>query len=149
MKHLHYYLIAFVFVSLVGSCDNLKENKQKKDGASSKDGVAVMTFEKINHDFGTVKEGEKVTYAFRFTNNGNADLKLTSVGTSCGCTASEYSTEPIKPGETGKIQISFDSAHRLGMQHKKITIRANTNPEFMVLNIYAQVVENNSETNLK
>lgn len=143
MKNLIYFLFAIAFVSLLSSCKNTTSNNQNK--AANKNEITVMAFEKMEHNFGTVIEGEKVTYAFRFTNKGNTDLKLTSVGTSCGCTASEYSIEPIKPGETGKIQITFDSAHRLGMQHKKITIRANTNPEFTVLNIYAKVVEKDSE----
>lgn len=139
MKRLSYYLIAFVFVSILGSCDN--QNQSNKNKVSTEQGVAAISFEKAEHDFGTVIEGEKVTYAFRFTNKGTTDLQLTSVGTSCGCTASEYSTDPIKPGETGKIQITFDSSHRLGMQHKKITIRSNSKPEFNTLNVYAQVIE--------
>lgn len=143
MRNLLYYLFAFIFVSLLGSCENPNRNKQEK--ATIENGVAVLAFEKMEHNFGTVIEGEKVIYAFRFTNNGNADLLLTSVGTSCGCTASDYPRDPVKAGETGKIQITFNSAHRLGMQHKRITIRANTNPEFTVLHVYAQVIDKNSE----
>lgn len=141
MRNLIYYLIAFVFVTSLSSCDNQNESKQKQDKATIEYGVAVLAFEELKHDFGTVIEGEKVIYSFRFTNHGNADLKLTSVGTSCGCTATDYPLEPIKPGETGIIKITFDSSHRLGMQHKKISIRSNTNPEFTNLDIYAQVIE--------
>jgi len=143
MKRLFSYSIAFVFVFLLASCTNQAGSKQSNTDV--KNGVAVLAFEKMEHNFGTVIEGEKVIYAFRFTNKGNVDLKLTSVGTSCGCTASDYPHNPIKPGETGKIQITFNSANRLGMQHKKVTIRANTNPEFTVLNVYAQVIDKNSE----
>lgn len=143
MKNFIYFLFAIAFVSVLGACNNTTSNNQEK--TSNKNKIAVISFEKKEHNFGTVTEGEKVTYAFRFVNNGNTDLQLTSVGTSCGCTASDYSVEPIKPGDSGKIQITFDSSHRLGMQHKKITIRANTNPEFTVLNIYAKVIEKESE----
>ncbi len=141
MKRLLSYSIAFVFV--LASCNNQTGSKKSNTGVENE--KTVMAFEKMEHNFGTVIEGEKVIYAFRFTNNGNADLKLTSVGTSCGCTASDYPHDPIKPGETGKIQITFNSANRLGMQHKKVTIRANTSPEFTVLNVYAQVIDKNSE----
>jgi hypothetical protein len=145
MKHLSYYILVFAFISFLGSCDNPNENKSKKVDTSTEKGIANLTFEKTEHYFGTVIDGEKVTYSFRFTNTGNADLKLTSVGASCGCTATDYPLEPIKPGETGKIKVSFDSSHRLGMQNKKVTVRSNSNPEFISLNIYAQVVEKNSE----
>lgn len=143
MKHLFSYSFAFVFVFLLASCNNQSGSKQSNTDVEN--GVAVLAFEKMDHNFGTVIEGEKVIYSFRFTNQGNVDLKLTSVGTSCGCTASDYPRNPIKPSETGKIQITFNSANRLGMQHKKITIRANTNPEFTILNVYAQVIDKNSE----
>ncbi|RLD37642.1 MAG: hypothetical protein DRI74_06165 [Bacteroidetes bacterium] len=142
MKHL-YYLIALMFIFVLVSCNN--QTRNNKNNTAVENSIAVLTFEKMNHDFGTITEGEKVIYYFRFTNNGNADLKLTSVGTSCGCTASDYPHNVIKPGETGKIKVTFNSEHRLGMQHKKVTIRANTNPEFTVLDIYAQVIEKNSE----
>lgn len=143
MKNLFYYLFVLFFVAILGSCDNINGNKQEK--ATIEEGVAVLTFEKTNHNFGTVIEGEKVTYSFRFTNNGDASLMLTSVGTSCGCTASNYSHDAIEPGKSSKIQITFNSANRLGMQHKKITIRSNTDPEFTVLDVYAQVIEKEIE----
>lgn len=141
MNNFFYYLTIILSASILSSCNNQNANSQKQENTSIENGMAVLAFEKLDHDFGTVIEGEKVTFAFRFTNNSNTDLKLLSVGTSCGCTASDYPHDPIKPGATGKIQITFDSANRLGMQHKKITIRANTQPEFMVLNVYAQVIE--------
>lgn len=140
MKKYFYYLLVFLSFTLLISCNNQNESKQKKEN-----GISVLVFEKTSYDFGAINEGEIVAYSFLFTNKGNVDLQLTSVGTSCGCTASEYPLEPIKPGESGKIKITFNSAHRLGMQHKKITIRANTNPEFSNLSIYAQVVDKNSE----
>jgi len=140
MKKYFYFLLVFISVTLFVSCNNQNNNKQKTEN-----GIAVLVFEKTSHNFGAINEGEKVIYSFQFTNKGNVDLQLTSVGTSCGCTASEYPLEPIKPEESGKIKITFNSAHRLGMQHKKITIRANTNPEFSNLSIYAQVIDKNSE----
>jgi hypothetical protein len=143
MKRLFSYSIAFVFLFLLTSCENQTGNSASNKAVEN--GITVISFDKMEHNFGTVIEGEKVIYAFRFANKGKADLKLTSVGTSCGCTASDYPHHPIKPGETGKIQITFNSANRLGMQHKKVTIRANTDPEFTVLNVYAQVIDKNSE----
>lgn len=143
MKRLFYYLFMFVIVGGIVSCDD-QSDKNKHD-KSSENGIAVLAFEKMDHNFGTITEGEKVIYSFKFANKGNTDLVLTSVGTSCGCTASDYPHKPIKPGKSDKIQVTFNSSNRLGMQHKKVTIRSNTNPEFTVLNIYAQVVDKNTE----
>lgn len=140
MKNLSFYLFVFVATSILVSCNNQNANQQKQDKAAVVNEPAVIKFDKMEYDFGTLNEGEKASYDFHFTNLGKADLKLTSVGTSCGCTASEYSTDPIKPGETGKIHVTFDSSHKRGMQHKQVTIRANTVPEFTVLDIYAQVL---------
>jgi hypothetical protein len=131
------FVIAFVF-SFV-SCTN--KNDKKLNQVAVQNGVATLVFQKTEHDFGTVLEGEKVTYAFQFENKGTSDLNLLSVGTSCGCTASEYPRDPIKPGKSGKIQITFDSSRRIGMQHKQITIRSNTDPALTILNVYAQVIE--------
>lgn len=147
MKHIYHYLFVFLFSTVMISCNNQNENKQKKGQIQIKTEKALtaIAFEKASYDFGTIYEGEKVTYSFIYTNIGKADLQLSSVATTCGCTASEYTTDPIKPGETGKIRITFNSANRLGMQHKKVIIRANTNPEFTSLNVYAQVIEKKSE----
>lgn len=136
--------LLFAIMLILSSCKNASQNKQNQEAAQSEYGTTVIVFDKLEHDFGNIKEGEKVTYAFNFTNQGKHDLNLLSVGTSCGCTASDYPRQPIKPGESGKIQVTFDSANRMGMQHKKVTIRANTDPAFMVLDVYAQVISANS-----
>jgi len=139
MKKLGFAFFLFVILLSLASCTN--QNNKKPDQEAVQNGVATLVFQKVEHDFGTVVEGEKVTYAFQFENKGTADLKLLSVGTSCGCTASEYPRDPIKPGKSGKIQITFDSSRRTGMQHKQITIRSNTDPALTILNVYAQVIE--------
>jgi hypothetical protein len=142
MKNLLKLSVIFTLVFGFISC-NENNNSQKQNTKQNE--KAVMVFEQMDHDFGTVTEGEKVIYSFKFTNTGKVDLHLTSVGTSCGCTASNYPHQAIKAGDTGQIQVTFNSANRLGMQHKKVTIRANTDPQFTVLNVYAKVIEKNSE----
>ena len=86
----------------------------------------VMTFDKSEHDFGKIKSGAKVDYAFNFTNTGEADLIITKAKGSCGCTVPEYPKDPIKPGQSGKIKVSFDSGNKQGQQHKTVTISTNS-----------------------
>jgi len=53
---------------------------------------------------------------------------------------SEYTDKPIKPGEEGLIEIVFDSSGRTGMQHKTLTVIANTQPNKMELNFTAEII---------
>ncbi|MFM1876742.1 MAG: hypothetical protein RL266_2479 [Bacteroidota bacterium] len=99
----------------------------------------VFTFEKEVHDFGTIVQGEKVAYSFKFKNTGEADLIITSAKGSCGCTVPEYPVEPIAPGEEGVIDVVFNSDGKSGQQNKKVTIVANTVPNTKVLAINGMV----------
>jgi hypothetical protein len=95
-------------------------------------GISVMAqsgkinFENKTHDFGTIKEeiGNAVA-KFVFTNTGKADLKILKVKTSCGCTASDYSRNVIKPGEKGFVSATYHTAHRPGPFRKTITVTVN------------------------
>ncbi len=91
--------------------------------------VGKIQFEKTTHDFGKIKEEIKsAVYNFKFTNTGDGDLKLLNVRTSCGCTASEYTKVPIKPGEKGEIKVTYHTSHRPGSFRKSITVTIN-NPD--------------------
>lgn len=99
----------------------------------------AMTFNKKEHDFGVINEGDKVETTFTFTNTGEADLIISNASASCGCTVPEYTKEPIKPGKTGKMKVSFDSGGKPGMQQKSVNITANTASGKDVLTIKANV----------
>src|SRR5437016_3142863 len=59
------------------------------DSSGSNKNVPVFEFKEESHDFGAITQGEKVSYAFRFKNTGNADLVIRSATGSCGCTVPE------------------------------------------------------------
>ena len=99
----------------------------------------AMTFNKKEHDFGVINEGAKVETTFTFTNTGEADLIIANASGSCGCTVPEFPKEPIKPGKTGKMKVSFDSNGKPGMQQKSVNIIANTASGKDVLTIKANV----------
>jgi hypothetical protein len=104
------------------------------------DELPVISFDTDEHDFGRIIQGEVVTYAFKFQNTGKSDLLIASVGTSCGCTVSKYSREPVRPGEQGTVQVTFDSEGRKGVQNKTITVLSNAQPNRYLLYIKAKVV---------
>lgn len=99
----------------------------------------VMEFESIAEDFGTITQGEKVRRNFKFTNTGKSELLISSARGSCGCTVPVWPKHPIAPGESGAIEVVFNSEGKLGRQHKKIYIVANTNPASNTLAISGDV----------
>ena len=91
---------------------------------------------------GKIKNGEKVQISFRFKNTGDKQLVITGVIVSCGCTVAEKPEEPIAPGEEGVIKAEFNSAGRLGTNHKSITVQSNTPGGTSTLTFDVEVVDN-------
>lgn len=90
------------------------------------DNPAEMTFVDTTFDFGDIKEGDKVTHDFKFTNTGKNDLLIVKGYGSCGCTVPVYPTDPIKPGETKIVTVQFNSTGKKDHQKKKVVLEANT-----------------------
>lgn len=111
-----------------------------KDTTKRPDKITVMTFDKVEHDFGVIKQGDVVDYSFKFTNTGDNDLIITDAKGSCGCTVPDYPREAIKPGESGKIKVSFDSKKKSGQQLKSIALTANTEKGKEILRIKSTII---------
>lgn len=104
---------------------------------------AKIFFPETQHDFGIVKEGQKVEYTFKFQNNGTEALIIKDVKTSCGCTAAIVSDNNIKPGKEGSIKVDFDTKNRSGRNSKSITVVSNDTKEpNKVITIFADVQKN-------
>jgi hypothetical protein len=86
---------------------------------------ASIQFAEKQHDFGDIKEGETVSWKFKFSNTGTEPLVLLNVQTTCGCTASEWPKTPIPPGDSAAITVRFNSANKTGRQNKIITVYTN------------------------
>lgn len=108
---------------------------------------AVIEFDERRYDFGTIEEElGKVSCNFEFKNTGNEPLVIANVRTSCGCTAPEYTQEPILPGATGNIKITFNPQGRPGKFSKSIYVYANTDPDRTILRITGEVTRNDNES---
>ncbi len=103
--------------------------------------AATMEFEESKFDFGTIQEGEKVEHVFKFTNTSDNPLTITNARGSCGCTVPLWPKEPIAPGATSEIKVSFDSKGKKGPNTKNVTITANTVPSNTILTISADVIK--------
>ncbi len=99
----------------------------------------VLTFTDTLHHFGKIKEGEKVTYSFNYTNTGKSPVVISQALASCGCTASDYKKDPIVAGEKGEIKVTFNSAGKFGYQKKVVTLMTNAHPSEMDLIIDAEI----------
>jgi len=102
--------------------DNV-ESAVSRDEADKK--VPVMTFEKTEHDFGTIQRGTPQETVFTFTNTGDAPLIITDAKSSCGCTVPNPPKEPIAPGEKGELLVKFNGSGQ-NQVTKTITVTANT-----------------------
>lgn len=101
---------------------------------------AELKFESESHDFGKIKQGVPVTHEFIFTNTGTEPLILIEVRSSCGCSVPQFSKTPVKPGESGKISVKFDSVAK-GPFTKHLTVRSNTKTPIRTLVIRGEVTE--------
>lgn len=120
-------IIAVALLLVTASCK--KETVASVEGTSTSDAngkFASMNFDKTEHDFGNIMQGDKVETIFTFTNDGDVDLVITSAKGSCGCTVPEYPKTPIKPGEKASMKVSFNSSGKKGHNKKSVAIQANT-----------------------
>jgi hypothetical protein len=109
--------------------------EQKPEGP-----LPVAEFKEIDHDFGTVAEGPKVSFTYKLTNTGQAPLIIQGAAPSCGCTVPSWSKEPIPVGGTGFVTAEFDTNGHVGMQNKTINVTANTWPKVTTLRFKAMVM---------
>lgn len=101
-------------------------------------------FSETNHDFGTVNEGQVVSYTFKFKNTGKSNLEIKNVNTSCGCTAAVISDKSIEPGKEGTLKVALDTKNRMGKMSRNVSIQSNDPEEpTKVLVIYADVNKEN------
>lgn len=92
-----------------------------------------------HYEFGKIKKGDKVEHSYEITNTGNNPLIITEVKPACGCTAPSYTKDPILPGKTGKITLSFDSTNFDGIVNKQAEVYANVEGAPILLTFSAEI----------
>jgi hypothetical protein len=117
-------------------------NDEKPEGP-----LPTAQFAVLEHDFGTVGEGQKVKYEYKVKNTGQAPLIIQNAQPSCGCTVPNWSKEPIPVGGTGFVKAEFDTNGKSGIQNKTITVTANTWPKVTTLRFKAMVTPKPDGTN--
>ena len=101
----------------------------------------VITFEKTEHDFGKINEADgRVSVVFEFKNEGMAPLVLSNVRASCGCTTPTWTREPVEPGKTGSITVTYNPNGRPGRFQKTVTITSNATEPTKKVYIKGEVI---------
>lgn len=135
MKHL--YICAFSILLLV-SCS--KDAASTEAGSEQKDQkFAKILFEETEFNFGTINQGDTVRHTFVFKNDSNEPLLISNASASCGCTIPEWPKEAIAPGESGKIEVKFNSTGKSGVQNKTVVVTANTLPNITNVSLKGEV----------
>ena len=100
--------------------------------------TAKIEFKAETLNYGVIEKGSDGVRIFEFTNTGNVPLIISKVSSSCGCTIPKKPEEPILPGESGEIQVKYDT-NRVGPIRKAITVISNADTPTKVLKIKGEV----------
>lgn len=132
-----------VGVFMATACNNAAdriENSAVPASEEMMEALPEIVFESEFHDFGEITEGMVVKHTFTFTNEGEGPLVISNAQGSCGCTVPDWPRQPIAPGESADINVSFNSTGRAGKQDKRVTLTTNAVPQTKVLNITSMVL---------
>ena len=146
-RFLYQVVIGFVVLSFVSCGNRNKEDFDSKivnipvsaDGKNEKTRMPKLEFEKTHHDFGKLIQGEKVSFAYKFKNVGNATAVISAVNPGCNCTVAQFTQTPIAPGESGSVTVNFNSETKKGLVNSSIIVQANTYPADTRLTFSANV----------
>ena len=93
------------------------------------------------HDFGKIQEVDgPVSYTFEFTNTSDTPFLIEFISVSCGCTTPEYSKEPVLPGKSGTIKVTYDPAGRPGVFNTPVIVTSNNRRDQVRLTLQGEVI---------
>ena len=119
-------LIILSAILVLISCQETETEKTAVPAAEAVKALTTIEWIDSAKNLGKINQGQKLQIAFRFKNSGKNPLVIQAVNPSCGCTVADFPREPIAPGKEGEITGAFDSNGRSGLQHKELTVIANT-----------------------
>jgi hypothetical protein len=92
-----------------------------------------LAFTDVSHDFGNIPEGPDAQHIFTFKNNGKEPIIIQKAQPSCGCTVPSFSSEPVPPGGTGKIDVAYHTKGRPNAFTKSITVVSNAGTKVLTI----------------
>lgn len=113
--------------------DMLKEAQSKP--------LTTLALSESQHSFGDIKKGETVEHVYEVTNTGTNPLIISNVKPGCGCTAPDFTREPIMPGKKGTVTLKFDSSNFDGPIQKQAELFANVEKAPVTISFTGTVVK--------
>jgi hypothetical protein len=141
MKKLILSIALFLFIVKVNAQDTKMQTPTPSSPVAPVENknAAEFKFDIETYDFGTIKQGDKVTHDFDFVNVGKEPLIIAEAHGSCGCTVPQWPKEPVAKGGKGTIHVEFNSTGKMGMQDKTVTISSNAKSGQKVLHLKGNV----------
>ncbi|HEX5003002.1 MAG TPA: DUF1573 domain-containing protein [Bacteroidia bacterium] len=138
-------IYALLFVAAAGTAVHAQSTTPAVPATSTPTGevnndpnAPEIVFETEVHDFGTIEYGGDGTYDFKFTNTGKSPLIISNARGSCGCTVPQWPKEPVAKGQSGVINVHYDTK-RPGPFTKTVTISSNAKSATKVITIKGTV----------
>lgn len=131
------------FAQQVSKAQATQPNKLQATSQSDLKPATEVKWQETTHNFGDIKKGVPVTNDFTFVNTTSETIVISNVKASCGCTATNYTKTPIKPGETGLVSAKFNAANP-GAFSKTVRVNFNENEKPVTLVIKGKVTEGES-----
>ncbi len=142
MKKVFLGLVAIIAISACNNTDVKNESVADTSVVAVDSTMApVIKFEQDVYEFGKIKQGESVSYDFKFVNTGKSPLIIKDAQATCGCTVPEFPKEPIPAGGSGLVKVTFNSAGKEGLQDKVVTLMANTIPQNTEVHLIGEIIK--------
>ena len=130
-------------LGLVGALSTISFAQEVAKDAATTPSVAPQSqadikFDKMVHDYGTIKQGDNGECVFKFKNTGKEPLIISMCQGSCGCTVPQCPKEPILPGKTGEIKVKYDT-QRVGPISKSVTVQSNAKSGVQTIQIKGNI----------
>ena len=130
-------LLSILIFIIAFGCQNPPNRTNNQ--STTDQGTTEFVFQEELHNFGSLQAGEIVAYSFQFNNTGTKALIIERAESDCGCITVEFPSEEINSGESGYVEIIFNSAGEVGKVYKEIKLISNAEDKETILSITANV----------
>lgn len=120
------FLVNCLLIVLITSCHRTPESKVlPARNPNEKKSRGKIVFDQEIHNFGTLKDGEMISYSFIFRNVGSSPFRIIKAEKSCGCIEPHYSSNEILPGESSTVELVLNTAGEWGNLIREVTIETS------------------------
>jgi hypothetical protein len=112
----------------IAACHNKPSANVKPSlstGSEKKKNTGKIEFSEEMHNFGSLKEGETVSFSFKFKNIGESPLRLRKVAPTCGCLTVRYDNEEVGAAQSSFVEVIFNTEGEWGNQIKTVEVETS------------------------